>query len=269
MRQMSLVRIHRTFHFIGSPFHHQACIAFEIVSLFFQVIRRIPNFATWRLQEIFHFTVQIGVGSLPVITASTVFSGLVVSHEIAWHMDQALHTVSMIPGFTAQFILRELAIAVSSLLLVSKVGASITAEIGSMKVTEQIDALILLKIDPVQYLVFPRFIASIISSICLTLIASSVTLFFAILFAIAKYNFSFLEYLNQLRHFVAISDVFCALVKGAVYGAVIPIISCAYGFRCRGGAEGVGNATTQSVVASTVTIISLDFLLTYIFTFFL
>ena len=80
---------------------------------------------------------------------------MVVTNEIAYHMDLALHTVSMIPGFTGQFILRELGIAIPALLLVAKVGAAITAEVGSMKVTEQIDALKLLGIDPISYLVFP------------------------------------------------------------------------------------------------------------------
>ena len=107
---------------------------------------------------------------------STAFAGLVVTNEIAWHMDRALHTVAMIPGFTGQFILRELGIAIPALLLVAKVGASITAEVGSMKVTEQIDALKLLGIDPINYLVFPRFIASIFSGACLVLIAAGVTL---------------------------------------------------------------------------------------------
>jgi phospholipid/cholesterol/gamma-HCH transport system permease protein len=175
----------------------------------------------------------------------------------------------MIPGFTGQFILRELGIAIPALLLVAKVGASVTAEVGSMKVTEQIDALKLLGIDPVGYLVFPRFVASIVSITCLTLVAISVTLACALLVAVTRYNFSTLEYLNALRHFVGVKDLICALIKGMVFGAVIPVMSCAYGFRCKGGAEGVGTATTNSVVSSTIAVILLDFCLTYIFTWIL
>ena len=148
-------------------------------------------------------------------------------------------------------------------------GAATTAEVGSMKVTEQIDALKLLGIDPITYLVFPRFIAAIISSLCLTVIAVSVTLACAISVAVNNYNFSVSEFINALQHFIGIKDLVCSLVKGVVYGAVIPIISCAYGFRCQGGAEGVGTATTQAVVAATMAVIVLDFVLTYIFTFFL
>lgn len=238
----------------------------DIGALFVQVFARFFQPKCWRQDEICDHIVKIGVGSLPIIAVSTVFAGLVVTNEIAWHMDKALHTVQMIPGFTGQFILRELGIAIPALLIVSKVGASITAEIGSMKVTEQIDALKLLGIDPIDYLVFPRFIASIFSTACLVLIASAVTLACAVLVATTQYNFGFGEYMNALRHFVGGKDLMCLLVKGTVFGAVIPVIACAYGFRCRGGAEGVGTATTNSVVSATIAVISLDFVLTFVFT---
>jgi phospholipid/cholesterol/gamma-HCH transport system permease protein len=233
-----------------------------------QTLRRL-FVRPWRWHEIFQSVVQIGIGSIPVIAIATAFAGMIVTNEIAYHMDLALHTVTMIPGFTGQFILRELGIAIPALLLVAKVGAAITAEVGTMKVTEQIDALKLLGIDPISYLVFPRFIASIISAACLTMTASAVTLGCAIWVAVYRYNFSALEYINALRHYIGARDLICALVKGMIYGAVIPIISCAYGFRCQGGAEGVGTATTNSVVTSTIAVIILDFILTYIFTWIL
>jgi phospholipid/cholesterol/gamma-HCH transport system permease protein len=240
----------------------------DIFSLFGQTLRRSLVWP-WRWTEIFQAIISIGIGSVPIIVICTAFAGMVVTNEIAYHMDLALHTTSMMPGFTAQFILRELGITIPALLLVAKVGAAITAEVGTMKVTEQIDALKLLGIDPVSYLVFPRFVATIISSACLTLIASAVTLGCAIMIAVFRYGFSSLEYINALRHFVGGKDLVCALIKGMVCGAVIPIISCTYGFRCKGGAEGVGTATTNSVVTSTITIILLDFVLTYIFTLIL
>jgi phospholipid/cholesterol/gamma-HCH transport system permease protein len=220
----------------------------------------------WRREEILSHVVSQGLGSIPIIAVSTAFAGLVVTQEIAFHMDHALQTTSMIPGFTGQFITRELGIAVPALLIVAKVGASMTAEIGGMKVTEQIDALKLLGIDPVGYLVFPRWIASMIATTCLTLIALAVTIFCAILMAVAKFHFSWLEYVNNLRHFVGLTDLLGALVKSLAYGAVIPLIACTYGFRCQGGAHGVGSATTESVVSETIAVIVLDFILTYLFT---
>jgi phospholipid/cholesterol/gamma-HCH transport system permease protein len=237
----------------------------DIFMLLLKTLNRLLT-KPFRFQETLGWIVQIGIGSIPIIVVSTAFAGMVVTNEMAYHMDLALHTVSMMPGFSGQFILRELGIAIPALLLVAKVGASITAEVGSMKVTEQLDALKLLGIDVVDYLVVPRFVATIFASICMTLIASSVTLSCAILIAVMKYGFSTLEYINALRHFVGEKDLACALVKGAVYGAIIPIVSCTYGFRCKGGAEGVGTATTNSVVTSTTLIIIFDFVLTYIFT---
>ncbi len=241
----------------------------DAFSLLIKTLGRLPKRECWRWHEIFQSTVQMGVDSLPIITVSTAVAGTVVTHEIAWHMQAALHSVSMIPGFSGQFIFRELGIAIPALLLVAKVGAATTAEVGTMKITEQIDALKLLGIDPLSYLVFPRFIGAILSSACLTLISLSVTMGCSIAVAVCSYNFSTLEFINALRHFIGFKDVLCALVKGIIYGAVIPIVSCAYGFRCQGGAEGVGTATTNSVVTATITIISLDFFLTYLFTLFL
>ncbi len=238
----------------------------EIFSLFGSVGLRVFRKEAWRFHEIIEGIVKIGIGSIPMIAISTSFAGLVITNEIAWHMDHVLHTVEMIPGFTAQAILRELGIAIPALIFVGKVGASVTAEVGTMKVTEQIDALKLLGIDPIDYLVFPNFIASIISSACMVLIASAVTLTCAIFVAVNRYHFGIGEYLNALKNFVGMKDFFCALTKGVVFGAVIPVISCAYGFRCKGGAEGVGTATTNSVVTSTIAVITLDFILTYAFT---
>lgn len=223
----------------------------------------------YRFREIIQHMYTIGVGSLPIVVIATAFAGFVVTSEIAFHMDLALHTVEMIPGFSAQFVFRELGIAIPALLLVSKVGASTTAEVGSMKVTEQIDALRLLQIDPIEYLVYPRFVASVIVIACLTLISITVTLGCAIAVAVLKYNFSVLEYLNTLVHFISNKDLICALIKGMTFGAVIPIISCFYGFNCKGGAEGVGSATTNSVVTSTIAVIVLDFLLTFAFSMIL
>jgi phospholipid/cholesterol/gamma-HCH transport system permease protein len=219
----------------------------------------------FRRKEIFYFINHMAYESLPIILLSTAFAGVVVTSEMAFHMDLALHTVEMMPGFSGQFIFRELGIAIPALLLVAKVGASTTAELATMKVTEQIDALKLLGINPIYYLVYPRFIASMVVVICLTFFAILVTLVFAILVAVIKYNFTFIEYLNKTTPFLSQMDVLNALTKSACFGAVMPIISSFYGFRCSGGAEGVGLATTNSVVTATVVIIILDFLITYIF----
>jgi phospholipid/cholesterol/gamma-HCH transport system permease protein len=208
---------------------------------------------------------QIGVGSLPIITIATGFTGLVMTSEIAWHMDFALSNVSMIPGFTGQFVLRELGIAVPALLIVSKVGASMTAELSSMRITEQLDAYKLLKIDVVSYHIFPRWVACTLSTICLTLISIAITLLIAMFTAVTKYHFNWQEYFSTLSQFITVTDLLCAITKATVFGAVIPPIACAYGLKCESGAQGVGQATTDAVVTATLAVILLDFVLTAIF----
>lgn len=236
----------------------------NILNLFVSTVR-ICCFGPYRNKEVIKHMSIMGIESLPIIVIATAFAGLVVTSEISFHMDLALHTHDMIPGFSAQFIFRELGIAIPALLLVAKIGASTTAEVATMKITEQLDALKLLQIDIIDYIVYPRFIACIVITSCLTLISIFVTLSCGILYAVINHNYGVGEYLNNMVPFIGFFDIICALVKGAVFGAITPIISCYYGFQAKEGTESVGIATTNSVVASTVLIIVFDFLLTYFF----
>lgn len=232
-----------------------------LVQVWIQLLR-----GKFRKDEVLKYAAEIGVQSLPILALCTVFSGIVVTDEMAWHMDKALHSLSMMPGFSGQFVFREIGVVIPALLIVSKVGAAMTAEIGTMKTTEQIDALRLLQIDPVDYLVCPRWIASVLSMSALVIICSGITLIGAMGVAAIKHSFSVLEYLNGVRTFLTQKDLLCMVVKSLAFGATIPIISCAYGFRCKEGAEGVGLATTRSVVTGTLAVIGIDFVLTYVFT---
>jgi phospholipid/cholesterol/gamma-HCH transport system permease protein len=112
-------------------------------------------------------------------------------------------------------------------------------------------------------------VATMVSLFCLTLIAIIITLCFAMSVAVMRYNFGILEYINMLRKFIGFTDLICVFAKSVIFGSVIPVISCVYGLRCEGGAQGVGTATTQAVVTSTITVIVLDFILTYLFSFVL
>lgn len=219
----------------------------------------------YRTEQVALAVENIGIGSLPIISIATGFTGLVMTSEIAWHMDFALSNVSMIPGFTGQFVLRELGIAVPAMLIVSKVGASMTAELASMKITEQLDAFKLLKIDVVSYHIYPRWIACILSTICLTVIAIAITLLIAMFTAVTKYHFNSQEYMNTLSQFISSMDLICAITKAGIFGMVIPPIACAYALRCSGGSQGVGQATTDAVVTATLAVITLDFILTAFF----
>lgn len=236
-------------------------LAMKLMQKLFIQLSRGPH----RKPEIMNQIELIGIGSLPIITIATGFTGLVMTSEIAWHMDFALSNVSMIPGFTGQFVIRELGIAVPALLIVSKVGASLTAELASMRITEQLDAFKLLKIDVISYHIFPRWAACTASTICLTLISIAITILIAMFTAVTKYHFNSDEYFNTLAQFINSVDLLCAVTKSAVFGMVIPPIACAYALKCEGGAQGVGQATTDAVVTCTLAVITLDFILTAIF----
>lgn len=175
---------------------------------------------------------------------------------------------SMVPGFASLIILRELGAVVTGLLITSRVGAGLAAEVGSMQVTEQIDAYKMLGLNPIRFIVVPRFLACTIGVTVLTIIANILCLLVAMW--VSEYSLGYSQglFLSSMRAFVDLKDLWFAAIKGASFGAVIPIVSCYFGFRCQAGAEGVGLATTKSVVTSSVMIIILDFLLSWLFTSF-
>ncbi len=210
----------------------------------------------------------IAIESAPVVLFSIGFAAIVTIIESSFHMKIVIKDDSLVPGFAALLILRELGAVVTALLITSRVGAGLAAEVGSMQITEQIDALKMLGIDPVRYLVAPRLVASIIGCAILTIVACMVCLFAAMIVTEVRLGSSTGMFLMAMRNFVGVQDLIFAGIKGATFGAVIPIVSCFYGFRCQSGAEGVGLATTNSVVTSSVSIIVLDFVLSFVLSFF-
>jgi len=220
----------------------------------------------WKLFcEQIHFATTT---SLPVICFCVSFAAMVTIIEAAFHMQLVLHNISMVPGFAALLILRELGVVISALLIVSRVGAGMAAEVGSMQITEQVDALKMLGIDPVQYLVVPRFLACMLGGIAISVISNVVCLSGAMLVASAKLGMTTGEFWMGMSRFVKFQDFVFAMIKGGVFGAIIPLICCYFGFRCKAGAEGVGLATTNSVVSSSITIIVVDFILSWLFSHF-
>jgi len=206
--------------------------------------------------------------SLPIVALCVSFAAIVTIIEASFHMKLVVKDDSLVPGFAALLILRELGAVLAALLVTSRVGAGLAAEVGSMKITEQIDALKALGIDPVRFLVVPRLIASILGVMVLTIFSNFVCILGAMLVSIFSLGFTAGAFLSAMNQFVEFKDLLFAMIKGACFGAVIPIVSCHYGFRCEAGAEGVGRATTNSVVASSILIIILDFILAWIFSHF-
>jgi phospholipid/cholesterol/gamma-HCH transport system permease protein len=221
-----------------------------------------------RRNELFQQIYFIANGSLGIVICCVAFAAMVTILESSFHMKIVLQNDSLVPGFAAVLILRELAAVVTALLLTARVGAGIAAEVGSMKISEQIDALQLLGIDPIEFIVVPRLIAGAFTGLVLTLIANAVCLFFASLVSQIYLGFTGGSFLAAMNRFASIQDLWFSLIKGVCFGCIIPIVSCYYGFTCKPGADGVGNATTKSVVVASTAIIITDFLLSYVFSHF-
>lgn len=203
--------------------------------------------------------------SVPIIVFCVCFAAMVTILESSFHMKLVIQNDSMVPGFAAMLILRELAVVVTALLMTSRVGAGLAAEVGTMAITEQIDALKMLGIRPVQYLVVPRLIACVLGMVVLAVIANVTCLVAAMWVSDVYLGFAPGTFVASMNRFVGMWDFAGALVKAACFGFIIPLVSCHFGFNCEKGAEGVGRATTKSVVASSVAILVVDFLLAYLF----
>lgn len=204
-------------------------------------------------------------GSALIVIFCVCFAAMVTILESSFHMKLVIQNDSMVPGFASMLILKELGAVVTALLLTSRVGAGMTAEIGIMQITEQIDALKMLGIEPIKYLVVPRLIAGIFAGVVLTIIANMVCIYCAMLVSQAYLGFTEGLFISAMIRFVHFSDLIESAVKGFCFGAVIPLVSSYFGFRCKAGAEGVGTATTNSVVTTSIAIIIIDFLLSYMF----
>lgn len=239
----------------------------EFLRLFAQTIVRTFT-PPYRPKDVMRQLVFVAWESAPVVLFSVCFAAVVTIMEASFHMKLVIQNDSLVPGFAAALILRELGAVVTALLITSRVGAGLAAEVGSMKITEQIDALSLLGIDPVRFLVVPRFIACVVGCSVLVILANMVCLYCAMLVSLMKLGYSTSTFLMAMRGFVHFQDLVFAAIKGASFGAVIPVISCYYGFRCRAGAEGVGLATTNAVVATSISVILIDFSLSYMFSHF-
>lgn len=219
----------------------------------------------FRRKEFFQQLYFVANRSLFIIVFCVCFAAVVTILEASFHMRMVIQNDSMVPGFAAVLILRELGAIVTALLLTSRVGAGFASEVGTMQITEQVDALKMLGIDPVKYLVVPRFLACIVGGVLLTVIANIVCIFASMFVSQSYLGYTPSMFLTSMNRFVEFKDLIFAMIKGACFGAVIPLVACYFGFRCEQGAEGVGKATTNTVVVASIAIVVMDFILSYTF----
>ncbi len=205
--------------------------------------------------------VEIGYYSLPVIGLTAIFTGAVLALQ-SYTGFARFNAESTIATVVVLSITRELGPVLAGLMVAGRVGASIAAEIGTMRVTEQIDALTTLSTNPFKYLVAPRMLAGVIVMPILVLVADIIGVMGGYLVAVYKLDFGSGNYLKNTLEFLETDDVVSGLIKSAVFGFIITLMGCYHGYYSRKGAEGVGIATTNSVVSASILILLSNYLLT-------
>ena len=218
----------------------------------------VPALASVRL--IVQQMSAIGVGSLGLIAVVSLFTGAVAAVQAAYQFTSVV-PLKFLGAVILRSVIIELGPVLSALVLSGRVGASIAAELGTMKVTEQIDALKAMAINPVRYLVVPRVLAAILMFPIITIYADAIAIFGGWVVAITSLGFNTHVYVQGLQEFFLVKDLAAGLFKSFIFGAIIATMGCHYGFSTEGGAEGVGIATTRAVVASCVLVLISDYVL--------
>ena len=219
-----------------------------------------------RRKQVLEQMARIGVDSLPIVSMISLFTGMVLALQSAYQM-QKMSAEMYIASLVALSMTRELGPVLTALIVAGRVGASITAELGTMKVTEQIDALETLATNPVKYLIVPRFLALVIMLPILTVYSDIIGGIGGYIIGVYKLNVSHAIYMKNTWDPLKYKDVFTGLIKSFFFAIIVCIVACYEGMKTEGGAEGVGRATTSSVVMSFILIIASDCFFTALFYF--
>lgn len=215
---------------------------------------------------IFDQMVFAGVESLAIAFFVTFFAGIIIAMQTAYQLAQFGSTI-FVASLVSVSICRELGPVFTALVVAGRVGSAITAELGTMKVTEQIEALETIALNPIRFLVVPRFLALIVMLPCLTIVADFAGIIGGFLVGVFNLQLNPDRYIDVTFKFLQVKDVMTGVLKSFVFGMVISIVGCYKGLNTKGGAEGVGKSTTQSVVLSFILIIVFDCILTGVFYF--
>jgi phospholipid/cholesterol/gamma-HCH transport system permease protein len=205
----------------------------------------------------------VGPESLLISLVTAVSVGMVFTIQVAREF-VSLGATTAVGGVLAIALSRELAPVLTAVVIAGRVGSAFAAEIGTMKVTEQIDALYILKTDPIDYLVTPRVIACGLMLPILTIFSLLTGLMGGLLVAKSLYNIDYAIFLNSIRNFLDVWDLFSSLIKSMVFGGLIAIIGCSWGLTTRGGAKGVGQSTTTAVVTALLAIFVTNFFMSWL-----
>jgi len=259
----------------GRDFLLDICMAIGATILrFFQASGRLCVFMGQSVAHVFlppffprlilRQLIDIGYYSLPVVGMTAVFTGMVLALQ-SYTGFARFNAESAVAGVVVLSMTRELAPVLAGLMVAGRIGASIAAEIGTMRVTEQIDALTTLSVNPYKYLIAPRILAGTLMLPVLVLIGDIIGVFGGYVVSIYNLGFSPGRYLTQSWEILEAIDVISGLVKAGVFGLIVALMGCYHGFHSQRGAQGVGAATTNAVVSASILILIFNFILTQVF----
>ncbi len=219
-----------------------------------KTVHKIPQ----SLRLIFDSMLEIGVRSLPIVFVISLFAGATTAWQANYQLEGYI-SMRYLGTAVSKSLILELGPVLTGLVIAGRVGASIAASLGAMRITEQIDALSTIAIDPIRYLVLPRVTASIVMVPILTIYSVFFGIIAAMLVSMVFLDVTAGIFIYGLRHFFYISDLVICLVKSLVFGAGLSVLGCYYGYTTTGGAEGVGHAAIKAYVSASVFILLSDF----------
>lgn len=231
----------------------------QVSTLFFRIFKFFPSIVRSR-KLLFYQMEHIGVNSIPLVFIIAVFTGAVAAWQAAYQL-KGVAPLSFIGTATSKAIFTELGPVLTAIVIAGRVGASIAAELGSMKVTEQIDALETMGISPIRYLAMPRFFASIFTMPILVIFANVIAVAGAYFISNFFLGISYAVFFDSVQRFFVLGDLFFGITKGIIFGGITALLGCHIGLRTEGGAEGVGKSTIRSFVLSAALILIFDYLL--------
>jgi phospholipid/cholesterol/gamma-HCH transport system permease protein len=206
------------------------------------------------------------VRALPILSLITFFIGLILALQSAYEL-RKFGALSYVASAVAVSLTRELGPLITAILVIGRSGSAFAAEIGTMRVTEEIDALETMAIEPVDYLVAPKFVAMIVMMPCLTILANTMGILGGSLFGVAQADFTWVRYMQSSLDSLFLRDVMTGLIKSVMFGITITAVGCYEGLSTGGGAEEIGRSTTKSVVISIFLVILVDLIFTALFFF--
>jgi phospholipid/cholesterol/gamma-HCH transport system permease protein len=250
----------RFLEFAGKPFVLLIEEFGKVMLLFLSVFSWMIK-PPYRFHEIFKQMESVGVNSLPVVAITGGFTGMVLAIQ-TYYGFRMFGGESLVGATVALSMTRELGPAITALMVTGRAGSAMAAELGTMRVTEQIDALYTMSVNPVQYLILPRILAGIVMLPFLTIVSDFIGIVGGYFVGVKLLNINSGIFVARIVEFVDLGDIFNGLIKSAVFGLILSLVGCYKGFSTTGGAAGVGRATTQSVVISSVSILISDYFLT-------